>query len=131
MLLLSKSRNNEIKKIKLLTSQCSRFCPDSVNMLTECGLLHLKVGQIQQAVEKLRSALALDPTYKKALLAIGYITQVCLICISSLKEYYSSMIRARSKLFPRQILSRPRVESSNINTPGGLRRMQLLKSVDT
>lgn len=54
-------------------------------MLTECGLLHLKVGQIQQAVEKLRSALALDPTHKKALLAIGYITQVCIICKNIIK----------------------------------------------
>lgn len=45
-------------------------------MLTECGLLHLKVGQIQEAVDSLRSALALDSNHKKALLAIGYITQV-------------------------------------------------------
>lgn len=59
-------------------SNIFRFCPESVNILTECGLLHLKMGQIQMAVEKLSSALALDPTYKKALVAIGFITQVCI-----------------------------------------------------
>lgn len=64
--------------VYVLTNSFFRFCPDSIPMLTECGILHLKLGQIQQAVEKLRSALALDPAYKKALLAIGYITQVCI-----------------------------------------------------
>lgn len=69
---------NEESKYSILLSQLFvRFCPDSVKMLTECGLLCLKVGQIQPAFEKLSSALALDPTYKKALLAIGYITHVC------------------------------------------------------
>lgn len=45
-------------------------------MLTESGLLFLKVGQTQHAFERLSSALALDSAYPKALLGIGYITQV-------------------------------------------------------
>lgn len=45
-------------------------------MLTEAGLLNLKMGQTQQAFEKLSSALALDPVCAKALLGIGCITQV-------------------------------------------------------
>ncbi|XP_063905055.1 Bardet-Biedl syndrome 4 protein [Zophobas morio] len=50
-------------------------CPDSVNMLTEAGILCLKMGQTQHAFEKLSSALALDPACSKALLGIGCITQ--------------------------------------------------------
>lgn len=50
-------------------------CPDSVDMLTESGLLYLKIGQTQLAFERLSSALALDPTHYKALLGVGCITQ--------------------------------------------------------
>ncbi|CAH1365097.1 unnamed protein product [Tenebrio molitor] len=50
-------------------------CPDSVDILTESGLLCLKMGQTQHAFERLSSALALDPTCAKALLGIGCITQ--------------------------------------------------------
>ncbi|KAJ8925989.1 hypothetical protein NQ315_009844 [Exocentrus adspersus] len=51
-------------------------CPDSVNMLTESGLLFLKMGQNQQAFERLSSALALKPAHVKALLGVGCITQM-------------------------------------------------------
>ncbi|KAF2902241.1 hypothetical protein ILUMI_03958, partial [Ignelater luminosus] len=50
-------------------------CPDSTTMLTESGLLHLKLGQTQQAFENLSSALALDPSCSQALLGVGCITQ--------------------------------------------------------
>lgn len=50
-------------------------CPDSINMLTESGLLYLKVGQTQHAFERLSSALALDPHHCRALLGVGCITQ--------------------------------------------------------
>ncbi|XP_066249530.1 Bardet-Biedl syndrome 4 protein-like [Euwallacea similis] len=49
-------------------------CPDSVALLTESGLLYLKIGQPQYAFERLSQALALDQTCAKALLGIGYIT---------------------------------------------------------
>ncbi|XP_066157779.1 Bardet-Biedl syndrome 4 protein-like isoform X2 [Euwallacea fornicatus] len=49
-------------------------CPDSVTLLTESGLLYLKIGQSQYAFERLSQALALDQTCAKALLGIGYIT---------------------------------------------------------
>ncbi|EFA07311.1 Bardet-Biedl syndrome 4 protein homolog-like Protein [Tribolium castaneum] len=73
--------------IKILTSEgdlrsaisvCNaaiESCPDSVNLLTETGLLCLKLGQTQFAFERLSSALALDPVCAKALLGIGCITQ--------------------------------------------------------
>ncbi|KAK5647586.1 hypothetical protein RI129_002478 [Pyrocoelia pectoralis] len=50
-------------------------CPDSTVMLTESGLLHLKVGQIQPAFQCLSSAVALNPSCSAALLGIGCITQ--------------------------------------------------------
>lgn len=55
---------------------CFRSCPDSVSMLTESGLLYLKVGQTQLAFERLTSALALSPSNYEALLGVGCITQV-------------------------------------------------------
>lgn len=57
----------------------SRACPDSVNMLTESGLLYLKSGQTQHAFERLSAALALESACAKALLGIGCITQVSAI----------------------------------------------------
>ncbi|KAF5308143.1 hypothetical protein FQR65_LT06322 [Abscondita terminalis] len=50
-------------------------CPDSTSMLTESGLLYLKMGQTQQAFQSLSSALALNPSCAQALLGIGCITQ--------------------------------------------------------
>ncbi|KAH1000949.1 hypothetical protein HUJ04_013217 [Dendroctonus ponderosae] len=52
----------------------AEFCPDSVQLLTESGLLYLKTGQTQHAFERLSQALALDPACSKALLGIGCIT---------------------------------------------------------
>lgn len=45
-------------------------------MLTDSGILYMKLGQTQLAFERLSSALALEPTHYKALLGIGCITQV-------------------------------------------------------
>lgn len=45
-------------------------------MLTDSGILYMKLGQTQLAFERLSSALALEPVHYKALLGIGCITQV-------------------------------------------------------
>lgn len=45
-------------------------------MLTDSGILYMKLGQTQFAFERLSSALALEPTHYKALLGVGCITQV-------------------------------------------------------
>ncbi|KAB0804558.1 hypothetical protein PPYR_01528 [Photinus pyralis] len=50
-------------------------CPDSTSMLTQSGLLHLKLGQVQPAFQCLSSAVALNPSCSEALLGIGCITQ--------------------------------------------------------
>ncbi|KAK4885296.1 hypothetical protein RN001_001567 [Aquatica leii] len=58
-----------------VTNAALESCPDSTSMLTESGLLHLKLGQTQQAFQSLSSALALNPSCSQALLGIGCITQ--------------------------------------------------------
>ncbi|KAJ8979160.1 hypothetical protein NQ317_006352 [Molorchus minor] len=65
----------DFKSAVAVSNAAVESCPDSVHMLTESGLLYLKIGQSQHAFERLSSALALEPTHTKALLGIGYITQ--------------------------------------------------------
>ncbi|KAG5885944.1 hypothetical protein JTB14_018398 [Gonioctena quinquepunctata] len=65
----------DFKSAVAVSNAAVESCPDSVNMLTESGLLYLKVGPTQHAFERLSSALALEPTYPKALLGIGCIIQ--------------------------------------------------------
>ncbi|XP_056640273.1 Bardet-Biedl syndrome 4 protein [Diorhabda sublineata] len=66
---------NEIKSAVAVSNAAVESCPDSVSMLTESGLLFLKIGQNEFSFERLSSALALEPTHTKALLAIGCIIQ--------------------------------------------------------
>ncbi|XP_072387050.1 BBSome complex member BBS4 isoform X2 [Diabrotica undecimpunctata] len=72
----------EVKAAVAISNAAVESCPDSVNMLTESGLLFLKIGQNEYAFERLSSALALEPAHTKALLAIGCIIQA----ISCLKR---------------------------------------------
>ncbi|CAH1101421.1 unnamed protein product [Psylliodes chrysocephalus] len=65
----------DVKNAVIVSNAAVEFCPDSVNMLTESGLLFLKLGQNEHAFERLSSALALEPAHTKALLAIGCIIQ--------------------------------------------------------
>ncbi|XP_072387049.1 BBSome complex member BBS4 isoform X1 [Diabrotica undecimpunctata] len=65
----------EVKAAVAISNAAVESCPDSVNMLTESGLLFLKIGQNEYAFERLSSALALEPAHTKALLAIGCIIQ--------------------------------------------------------
>ncbi|XP_023309913.1 Bardet-Biedl syndrome 4 protein homolog [Anoplophora glabripennis] len=65
----------DIRSAVAVSNSAVESCPDSVQMLTESGLLYLKVGQSQHAFERLSSALALEPTYTRALLGVGCITQ--------------------------------------------------------
>ncbi|KAF7286922.1 hypothetical protein GWI33_003189 [Rhynchophorus ferrugineus] len=65
---------HDLKSALAVSNAATECCPDSVNMLTESGLLFLKAGQAQYAFERLSQALALDPAYAKALLGIGCIT---------------------------------------------------------
>lgn len=64
-------------------------------MLTESGLLYLKMGETQPAFERLSSALALDPVCPKALLGMGCITQVKILQykICSFKHSFYSHIK--------------------------------------
>nr|CAI5864793.1 unnamed protein product [Callosobruchus analis] len=75
LLLKILTQEGDLKTAIQVSDSAVESCPDSVNMLTESGLLNLKVGQTQQAFERLSAALALDPTCVKALLALGYVTQ--------------------------------------------------------
>ncbi|CAG9863985.1 unnamed protein product [Phyllotreta striolata] len=65
----------DYKNAVTVSNSAIEFCPDSVGMLTESGLLFLKLGQSEHAFERLSSALALEPSSTKALLAIGCIMQ--------------------------------------------------------
>ncbi|XP_030755352.1 Bardet-Biedl syndrome 4 protein homolog, partial [Sitophilus oryzae] len=66
----------DLKSAIAVSNAATECCPDSVNMLTESGLLYLKAGQSQYAFERLSQALALEPSHSKALLGIGCITMV-------------------------------------------------------
>ncbi|XP_022907964.1 BBSome complex member BBS4 [Onthophagus taurus] len=69
-------QEGEIKSAITVCNAALENCPDSIEMLTQSGLLYLKSGQTQLAFERLSSALALEPTCSRALLGIGCITQL-------------------------------------------------------
>ena len=52
-----------------------RLNPEDPDLLTTLGLLHLQVGQVKRAFERLGSALTFDPTNAKAILAAGSMIQ--------------------------------------------------------
>ena len=52
-----------------------RLNPEDPDLLTTLGLLHLQVGQVKRAFERLGSALTFDPTHAKAILAAGSMIQ--------------------------------------------------------
>lgn len=51
--------------------------PDSVDLAVALALLYMDLGDHQKAFEKFGTALALDPTCARALLAVGALMQVC------------------------------------------------------
>ena len=53
----------------------SRLNPEDPDLLTTLGILHLQVGQVKRAFERLGSALTFDPTHAKAILAAGSMIQ--------------------------------------------------------
>ncbi|KAF5272417.1 hypothetical protein FQA39_LY07885 [Lamprigera yunnana] len=69
------SAEGELESAVAVSNAALESCPDSTDILTESGLLHLKIGQTQQAFQNLSSALALNPSCSQALLGIGCITQ--------------------------------------------------------
>ena len=52
-----------------------RLNPEDPDLLTTLGLLHLQVGQVKRAFERLGGALTFDPTNAKAILAAGSMIQ--------------------------------------------------------
>ncbi|CAH2015390.1 unnamed protein product [Acanthoscelides obtectus] len=75
LLLKVLTQEGDLKAAIAVSDSAVMSCPDSINLLTESGLLNLKAGQTQQAFERLSATLALEPTCVKALLALGYVTQ--------------------------------------------------------
>ena len=53
----------------------SRWNPEDSDLLTTLGLLHLQLGEPQQAFEALGSALTFDPNHGTAILAAGSMMQ--------------------------------------------------------
>lgn len=54
----------------------NRIIPDNVDVLTEIGVLYLKVNDTKNAFEKLFDATKLDGNCYKAIMALGAILQV-------------------------------------------------------
>ncbi|CAG0884735.1 unnamed protein product [Darwinula stevensoni] len=61
--------------------------PDCVELYTPLGLLYLKLGHTQRAMEQLGTALKLDPHHTKAILSSGAIVQNHGDLESALKKY--------------------------------------------
>ena len=62
-------------KLCNVNPSCIRLNPEDSDLLTTLGLLHLQVGQVKRAFERLGSALTFDPTNAKAILAAGSMIQ--------------------------------------------------------
>lgn len=54
----------------------SSISQDDVAMMTQIGILYLKINEYQRAFEKLLDAIAIDDKCAAALLALGSILQV-------------------------------------------------------
>lgn len=57
---------------------CYRIIPENVDVLTEIGILYLKVNDTKSAFDKLFQATNLDGNCTKAIMALGAILQVSL-----------------------------------------------------
>lgn len=59
----------------LKSTSLSRFSPEDPDLLTTLGLLHLQLGEPQQAFEALGGALTFDPSHGMAILAAASMMQ--------------------------------------------------------
>ncbi|KAL9700164.1 hypothetical protein quinque_003605 [Culex quinquefasciatus] len=66
---------NNVKAIEMIEN-CLQISQDDVTLMTQIGILYLKINEYQRAFEKLLDAIALDDKCTTALLALGSILQV-------------------------------------------------------
>ncbi|XP_055533094.1 Bardet-Biedl syndrome 4 protein homolog isoform X2 [Wyeomyia smithii] len=72
---------DNVKAIEMIES-CLQVTQDDVTLMTQIGILYLKINEYQKAFEKLLDAIAIDDKCATALLALGSILQA----ISCLKK---------------------------------------------
>ncbi|XP_050072663.1 Bardet-Biedl syndrome 4 protein homolog [Anopheles maculipalpis] len=65
---------DSIKAIEMIEN-CLQITQDDVSLMTQIGILYLKINEYQRAFEKLLDATATDSKYTNALLALGSILQ--------------------------------------------------------
>jgi Bardet-Biedl syndrome 4 protein len=60
----------------LLTDvQINSVAPGNVDILTDLGIMYLKINEVDRAYEKLQEALSSDAKHKNCILAVGAIQQ--------------------------------------------------------
>lgn len=83
-----------------------RLSPENTDVLTEIGVLYLKLNETQKAFDRLLEVIQFDRNCLRGLMAFGAILQVCVIIIPNGNYYVGPKIPLRiiSRLFLNPLL---------------------------